>query len=48
MLFWIYWSLVLGLCLLLLRALLSGRDWRLQGTAALVLVPLLLRVLLIK
>ncbi len=48
MLFWIYWALVLGLAVLIVRTLLVSRDWRLQGTAALVLVPLVLRILLIK
>lgn len=48
MLFWFYWALVLGLAVLVVRSLLVTRDWRLQGTAALVLVPLVLRILLVK
>lgn len=48
MLFIIYRVLVLLLAALLVRELLRARDWRMQGSAALVLVPLLLRMLLIK
>jgi hypothetical protein len=49
MLFWIYWLLVallvLGCALEVLR---RDSGWREAGTATLVLVPLLLRVLLVK
>jgi hypothetical protein len=46
--FWIYWSIITVLCLGLIAELFSERNWREQLTAALVLVPVLLRVLLIK
>jgi hypothetical protein len=46
--FWIYWCIVTLLCLGLVAELFSERSWREQVTAALVLVPVLLRVLLIK
>ncbi|MCA9783262.1 MAG: hypothetical protein KDC10_07785 [Calditrichaeota bacterium] len=48
MLFVIYLCITGLLCALIVRELLRSRDWREQGVAALVLVPLLLRVLLIK
>ncbi len=47
--FWIYWLLALGCALLILRELMDhDRKWREQWTAALVLIPFLLRVFLIK
>ncbi len=46
--FFIYWCIVLLLCVGLLSELFAKRSWREQVTAALVLVPALLRVFLIK
>ncbi len=48
MLFLIYWCLTTVVAFGLLRLLWRGRDWREQVLAALVLLPLLLRVGLIK
>jgi hypothetical protein len=48
MLFTLYWLICGVVALGLLRLLWTSRDWREQALAALVLVPLLLRVLLIK
>jgi len=48
LLFWSYWTLALMVGLGLLRLLWTSRDWREQALAALVLVPMLLRVLLVK
>lgn len=48
MLFWIYWILTAVLVLLTARELFNVRDWRVQLSAALVLVPFLLRVFLLK
>ncbi len=48
MLFWIYWLLALAVLLITARELLRESDWRKQFSAALVLLPLLLRVLLLK
>jgi hypothetical protein len=48
MLFTLYWAVCVVVVLGLLRLLWTSRDWREQALAALVLVPLLLRALLIK
>jgi hypothetical protein len=48
MLFWLYWILTATLVFLTARELFHVRDWRLQLSAALVLVPFLLRVFLLK
>ncbi len=48
MLFWIYWLLALTLLGLVGVNLWCERDWRKQFAAAIVLVPLIMRVLLIK
>ena len=48
MLFWIYWLITATVALGLVREIWRGRDWRGQAVAALVLLPLLLRVLLVK
>jgi len=47
-LFWLYWAIALATGLLLIREVLRDKDWRLQATAALALIPFLLRVFLIK
>ncbi|HEY3294787.1 MAG TPA: hypothetical protein VGL38_05080 [bacterium] len=47
-LFWCYWLIALATGVLLVRELLRGKDWRVQVTAALALIPFVLRVLLIK
>jgi len=48
LLFWSYWLIALATGGLLVRELLRGKDWRLQVTAALAIIPFVLRVLLIK
>jgi len=48
MLFTLYWMICVAVVLGLLRLLWTSEDWREQALAALVLVPLLLRALLIK
>jgi len=48
MLFWTYWIITLVLLLLVGAHLWREGDWRKQFAAALVLVPLLMRVLLLK
>lgn len=47
-LFCLYWAIALGIGGLLVRELLRGKDWRVQVTAALAIIPFVLRVLLIK
>jgi|WetSurMetagenome_2_1015567.scaffolds.fasta_scaffold1483908_2 hypothetical protein len=47
-LFWIYWCVTVFCALLFLRALFRESDWKLQMTAALALIPLVLRALLLK
>ncbi|MBK6765847.1 MAG: hypothetical protein IPG71_05810 [bacterium] len=48
MLFWTYWLLAALLLALIARELWRASEWRMQLAAALVLLPLLLRVLLFK
>jgi hypothetical protein len=48
MLFWLYWILTAVLVLLTVREIFHVRDWRTQLSAALVLIPFLLRVFLLK
>lgn len=48
MLTWIYWTICLLMILLVLRNLYKEKSLREQWVAAMVLVPLLLRVLMIK
>ncbi|MFA7330727.1 MAG: hypothetical protein WC326_06595 [Candidatus Delongbacteria bacterium] len=48
MLFWLYWGMTALVAAGLLRLLWRSPDWREQALAALVLVPLLLRVWLLK
>lgn len=48
MLFWIYWLIAAIVLLLSARELLAANDWRKQLSAAIVLIPLILRVFLLK
>jgi hypothetical protein len=48
LLFYLYWAIALATVGLLLRALFQSRDWKVQASAALALIPFLLRVLFIK
>jgi len=48
MLFWIYWLIAAIVLLLSARELLTANDWRKQLSAAVVLIPLILRVFLLK
>lgn len=48
MLTWIYWTICLLMILLVLRNLYREKSLREQWVAAMVLIPLLLRVLMIK
>lgn len=48
MLTWIYWAITLFMIILVLRSLYREKSLREQIVAAMVLVPLLLRVLMIK
>ena len=45
---WIYWGITLLMIVLVLRSLYREKSLREQWVAAMVLVPLLLRVLMIK
>ncbi len=45
---WIYWAITLFMIILVLRSLYREKSLREQIVAAMVLVPLLLRVLMIK
>jgi hypothetical protein len=45
---WIYWAITVFMIVLVLRSLYRERSLREQLVAAMVLVPLLLRVLMIK
>jgi hypothetical protein len=45
---WIYWAICLFMVALVLRSLYREKSLREQWVAAMVLVPLLLRVLMIK
>ncbi len=47
-LFWIYWLLAAGMGCMLAAAVVRERDRGVQATAAMLLVPVILRVLLIK
>lgn len=47
-LMWIYWTITVFMTLLVLRSLYREKSLREQIVAAMVLVPLLLRVLMIK
>lgn len=47
-LFWCYWAIAAAAGVLVLRELFRGGDWRIQATAALTLIPIVLRVFLIK
>ena len=48
MLTWIYWAITAFMIVLVLRSLYREKSLREQIVAAMVLVPLLLRVLMIK
>jgi len=48
LLFWCYWLIALATGALLVRELLRGKDWRIQATAAIAVIPFLLRVFLVK
>ncbi len=48
MLFWTYWLIAVFVLALTVRELYKSADWRLQLSAAVVLVPLILRVFLLK
>jgi hypothetical protein len=48
MLTWIYWAICLLMIVLVLRNLYREKSLREQWVAAMVLIPLLLRVLMIK
>ena len=45
---WIYWGICLFMIILVLRSLYREKSLREQWVAAMVLIPLLLRVLMIK
>lgn len=47
-LFWPYYGIVVVAALVLSRAILRDTNWKTQASAALALIPLLLRILLIK
>ena len=47
-LFWIYWFIAAVMGALLFRALLRERDRGVQAQAAILIVPIILRLLLIK
>lgn len=47
-LFWLYWAIAAVVGWLILRELLRAADWKTQATAALALLPFLLRVFLLK
>lgn len=48
MLFWIYWLIAVAVLLLTTRDLLRADDLRKQLAASVVLVPIILRVFLLK
>jgi hypothetical protein len=48
MLTWIYQGIVLCFCVLLIREIVRERRFTMQLTAVLVLVPMVLRLLMIK
>lgn len=48
MLFYLYLCIVILMAVLVLRLLFSEKDWRTQVSFALLLIPLLLRMFLIK
>ena len=47
-LFWLYWLIVAGAIVLILREFFRMTSWVAQITAALALIPLLLRVFFLK
>ena len=47
-LFWLYWVIAAIAAMLILREMLRSSGWIMKVTAALTLIPLILRVLLVK
>jgi hypothetical protein len=47
-LFWSYWLIAVATGLLLVREIVRGNDWKTQATAALAVLPFIMRALLIK
>ncbi len=47
-LFWAYWLIALSVGILALRELFREADWRRQLSAAVVLIPIIMRVFLFK
>ena len=47
-LFWLYWAVATATAVLIVREAVRDSDWRAQATAALAVIPFLLRVFLIK
>ena len=47
-LFYLYWGIALVTGALLVREAVRERDWRVQATAALAVIPFLLRAMLLK
>jgi hypothetical protein len=47
-LFWCYWTIALATLIALAREILRGGDWKSQATAAIAILPFVMRVLLIK
>ena len=48
LLFYFYWFIALVTEVVLVRTVIKSGDWKLQASAALAVIPFLLRVLLIK
>jgi hypothetical protein len=48
LLFWFYWAIAAVTLVLLAREIWSEKNWKLQATAALAILPFILRVLLLK
>jgi len=47
-LFYLYWVIALLTGVLLMREAIRGKDWKTQASAALALIPFLLRAVLLK
>ena len=47
-LFWLYWAIAAAAAALIVREAVRASDWREQATAALAVIPFLLRAFLIK
>ncbi|MCC6476231.1 hypothetical protein IT157_04175 [bacterium] len=48
MLFWIYWIICISALVLSLRSFFHAKEWKHELSAALVMLPLVLRVLFLK